>query len=358
MSQTFGESRIPRPDPGAIPVLDGIRVTWEWLCARPHPVTVAGTEIDGVADRPIPLDELRARMLDRGTDPAVRDAVWAYLITRSRRDGPTWTMTCAGMALPMLAAVCRELTHRFAGDRADVCSAIVTGFVAALAEIDLDRPGLVSSLRWSAVRAGHASVREALGAPVPHPHDQLVRAALTGAAPSARGHDPDRGDDGGGGDGSGSRAWESAPPPSPGGHPDLVLADAVAAGVITAPEAALIGRTRLESTPLVAVAARMGRPVGAVTMQRLRAEMRLVDYLLYPDGHDTTSDDTGDERALRSKTAQARAARPVTTPGRPGDAAAGTGEPTTSSGASRSVTSSRRRRRTRGGARTGEQVTR
>lgn len=36
-------------------VLDGIRVSWEWLCAAPHPVTVAGGEIAGLPDRRIGL---------------------------------------------------------------------------------------------------------------------------------------------------------------------------------------------------------------------------------------------------------------------------------------------------------------
>ena len=357
------ESAIPRPDRRAIPVLDGIRVSWEWLCAGPHPVTVAGAEIAGVADRPIPLDELRAQMLDRGTDPVVRDAVWAYLITRSRRDGPTWTIACAGMALPMLAGVCRELTGRFAGDRSDICSAVVTGFVAALAEIDPARSGLVTSLRWSALRGGHAAVREALDAPAPHPHDRLVHAALTGTPPTALTRTAlTRRAPGGDGDNSGAEAAGavgSAPQPPRGGHPDLVLAEAVAAGVITVVEAGLIGETRLEGTPLVAVAARWERPVGAVTMQRLRAEMRLVDHLQRAQNPDPEpGSEPGSESGRSTRRRRVRRSHRVSTTETTEEGASETRPPQPTGVQSPPVTVNRRRWRTRGGVSTGERGTR
>ena len=54
--------------------LDAVRVAWEWLCARPHPVTVDGTTVAGLPDRPVPLDELRALLLSRECSAATRDA--------------------------------------------------------------------------------------------------------------------------------------------------------------------------------------------------------------------------------------------------------------------------------------------
>lgn len=284
---------VPRPRNRAIPVLDGIRVSWEWLCTAPHPVTLDRAALGGLSNGPLPLDEVRARLLDRTCPLPVRDAVWAHLIERSRVDGPTWTVACAGMALPMLAAVCRTLCGGRGIERDDVASGIVTGFVAALARVDLERPGLASSLRWAAVRGGHTVLREQRRAPRPLPHDQLVRALFTptgglGDAGEDAGQDL-AGAERGPGLGSVGR-WESAPPPTAGGHPDLVLAAAVEDGVLSRAEAALIGETRLEATTLVQAAARRGRTVGAVTMQRLRAEMRLVDHLRT---HHDTHDDTG-----------------------------------------------------------------
>jgi hypothetical protein len=284
---------VPRPRSRAIPVLDGIRVSWEWLCASPHPVTLDRAALGGLSNGPLPLDEVRARLLDRGCPGSVRDAVWAHLIGRSRVDGPTWTVACAGMALPMLAGVCRTLCGGRGVERDDVASGIVTGFVAALGRVELDRPGLASSLRWAAVRGGHAVLREQRRAPRPVPHDQLVRAlfAPTGAVGNAirdEGQDLTGAEPGPGLGPSG--CWESTPPPTPGGHPDLVLAAAVQDGVLSRDEAALIGETRLEATTLAQAAARRGRTVAAVTMQRLRAEMRLVDHLRT---HHNTSTDAG-----------------------------------------------------------------
>ena len=289
---------VPRPRSRAIPVLDGIRVSWEWLCAAPHPVTLEGAALGGLSDGPLLLDEVRARLLDRTCPLPVRDAVWAHLIGRCRVDGPTWTVACAGMALPMLAGVCRTLCGGRGVERDDVASGIVTGFVAALARVDLGRPGLASSLRWAAVRGGHTVLREQRRAPRPVPHDQLVRALFTptGAVGNAA-QDEDQdlaGAERGPGLGP-AGGWESAPPPTPGGHPDLVLAAAVQDGVLSRAEAALIGETRLEATTLAQAAARRGRTVSAVTMQRLRAEMRLVDHLRthYDTGTDGgTSHDT------------------------------------------------------------------
>jgi hypothetical protein len=60
------------------------------------------------------------------------------------------------------------------------------------------------------------------------------------------------------------------------GHPDLVLAEAVGAGVITAAEAELIGATRLEGIPLKALAAELQTPYDALQKRRRRAELDLL----------------------------------------------------------------------------------
>jgi hypothetical protein len=347
------DATIPRPaDPVAtVAVLDGIRVSWEWLCASPHPVTVDGTVIAGVPDRPIPLGELRALLLDPATSVAVRDAAWRYLIARSRGEGATWTVACAGMAMPMLAAALRECTSRGAGDREDIASAIVTGFVGALSTMALDRTGIASALRWSALRAGLGVVRDALDTPAPRPHDDLIAEALIGA-------------ESGSGPGvltSGPRSgWgpRSMPPPPRSAHPDLVLAAAVTDGVITVAEADLIGETRLQRVSLVEIAARTGIPVGTVTMRRLRAEMRLVGHLLGSDGSDpdpAAPDDRTDTHG-RDRSRTVTGAGAATRAGRP----SGGGSNAAGAGIDRSPeVTGRRRRRTRGARRvTAGQVTR
>src|SRR6266536_2671373 len=68
---------------------------------------------------------------------------------------------------------------------------------------------------------------------------------------------------------------ESVRPPRPSGHPDFVLARAVAAGVITRSAADLIGRTRLEDVPLSQAAAEAGLSYTAALNRRWRGERRL-----------------------------------------------------------------------------------
>ena len=137
---------------------------------------------------------------------------------------------------------------------------MLAGFVAELATIDLRRPRVMLRLRWAAYRAGHACVREALDAPVPSGHGY-------------------------------GRSRSTLPPP-PWGHPDFVLARAVAEDAITAAEAELIGSTRLEGVPLADAAAERDLSYQAAKKARQRAEHRLVAYLL-----DNTTDTSGTPHA-------------------------------------------------------------
>ncbi len=159
------------------------------------------------------------------------------------------------MSLPALTSIAATLSAKFAGDPSDIHAAVLAGFVAELGVIDLRRPRVMLRLRWAAYRAGHAAVREALDAPVPSGH------GLRSTMPQP--------------------AW---------GHPDFVLARAVAEQAITATEAELIGSTRLEGVPLATAAAQRNLSYQAAKKARQRAEHRLVAYLLddAPDGAHTS----------------------------------------------------------------------
>lgn len=231
----FGRDRMP---------LDTARTAFAWLVTGPHPVCVDGRLFGGLPDRLLPLNEVRDLLLRRRCGQGTRDAVWAHLVLRSRTEGATWTVGCVGVALPGLTRIAARLSARFAGDVTDVHAAVLAGFLAELPRIDLRRPRIMLRLRWAAYRAGHATVREALDAPVPA--------------------------------GSGFR---SAPPSQPWGHPDFVLARAVADAVLTAEEAELIGSTRLEGLPLAEAAQQRGVTYEAVKKTRRRAELRLLAYL-------------------------------------------------------------------------------
>jgi len=193
----------------------------------------------------VPLNEVRDRLLRRRCPQTLRDAVWAHLVLLSRTEGGAWTVGAVGVALPALTSIAATLSAKFAGDPGDIHAAVLAGFVAELGEIDLRRPRVMLRLRWAAYRAGHAAVREALDAPVPSGH-----------------------------------GFRSTVPPPPWGHPDFVLARAVAEGAITSVEAELIGSTRLEGVALADAAAERDLSYQAVKKARLRAERRLVVYLL------------------------------------------------------------------------------
>lgn len=225
--------------------LDNARAAFEWLVTGPHPVSIDGRLFPGLPACRIPLDELRERLLRRHCPQALRDAVWRHLVLLSRSEGGTWTVGAVGVALPALTTIVATLSAKFVGDPSDIHAAVLAGFVAELAKIDLRKPRVMLRLRWAAYRAGHVCVREVLDAPVP----------------------------------SGNGFCSSAPTP-PWGHPDFVLARAVAENVITADEAELIGSTRLEGVSLAIAAEERGVAYEATKKTRQRAEHRLIAYLL------------------------------------------------------------------------------
>jgi len=225
--------------------LDAARSAFEWLLAGPHPVGIDGRLFPGLPARRVPLNEVRDRLLHRRCPQALRDAVWAHLVLLARTEGGARTVGAVGVALPALTSIAATLSAKFAGDPGDIHAAVLVGFVAALGEVDLRRPRIMLRLRWAAYRAGHACVREALDAPVPAGH-----------------------------------GFRSTMPTPPWGHPDFVLARAVAQGAVTAAEAELIGSTRLEGVSLADAAATRGLSYQAVKKTRHRAERRLVAYLL------------------------------------------------------------------------------
>ncbi|HWD05010.1 MAG TPA: hypothetical protein VG674_21430 [Amycolatopsis sp.] len=224
--------------------MDIARDTFTLLVTGPQPLSLNGRLFTGLPDEEIPLDEVRDRLLARRCPQATRDAVWAHLVLRSRTEGATWTVAAVGVALPALNSVAAILSNRFAGDPADVHAEVLRGFLAALSTIDLRPPRIMLRLRWAAYRSGYDALTEALASPTP-------------VAPGFR----------------------STPPHAPWGHPDLVLARAVADGVLTRTEAALIGATRLEEMSVADWATRHQTGEWAVYKTRKRAELRLAAYL-------------------------------------------------------------------------------
>jgi hypothetical protein len=214
------------------------------LTSGSAPLTLDGRGYPGLPNREFALPELRPRLMARSCPRSTRDAVWAELVRRSRTQGAAWTVACVGMAMPALVRLAGELCSTLADGKAEVHAEILRGFLTGLSTVELDRPSVVSRLRWHAYRAGHAAVREALDAPTPV--------------------------------GSG---FGSAPPPPLAGHPDFVLARAVADGAISQAEADLIGTTRLEDVWLRDWASEHQLSYIAARQVRSRAERRLLAWL-------------------------------------------------------------------------------
>jgi hypothetical protein len=253
--QSDAEPPVGRPDPrdvrrrarrrrtrrDAPTALQTVASTFQMLTTGPEPICVDGSVVGhGLPRRPIPLNELRAILLRPRTRRECRDAAWQHLVAGARNQDPAWVVGAAGVALPALRKMARELAEGYRGDVTDLHSAVLTGFLEGLRRIDTGRPGVITRLRWAAYRAGIKARYTRDGIPtMPLP------------------------------------PLESQPPPNPWGHPDLVLLDAVAKGVLSPLQAELIGRSRLEDLTLKQAAAELGVGYEAACKARRRGEARL-----------------------------------------------------------------------------------
>jgi hypothetical protein len=221
--------------------LDEVAAALRLLCEGPKPLAVDGRRLGGgLPRRWIRLDELSSVLAHPSCRHEARRRAWAQLVGRARDGEPAWVVGAVGVALPGLRRAAARLAPL--PSRADVEADLLEGFLAALAGVDVDRPGVCARL----VNAAQTRARAA------------VRAQEAAAA------------------GEGRTGWGSALPPPPYGHPDLLLARAIRHGVVTAEEARLIGETRLEETSLAAYADRVGLTRWAAYLRRRRAEARLV----------------------------------------------------------------------------------
>jgi hypothetical protein len=200
-----------------------------------EPLSVDGAALGGgLPSRRIALSELASILMHPSCGYTTSDRVWRLLIEQARTAGPAWVVGAAGVALPGLRQAAYRLRH-YSGD---VQAELLTAFVAALRTV---KPG-GAKVAQRLLSATFTAARAALHAEEPTRTTTLVPAPVTAAA----------------------------------GHPDVVLARAVAAGVITTAEAELIGATRLEGVAVADYAERAGRTYWAVVKERSRAEERLV----------------------------------------------------------------------------------
>jgi predicted DNA-binding protein (UPF0251 family) len=222
-------------------LLDAIEYRFRLAGAGPLPLSVDGREVGhGLPRRSIALPELSSILMHPSCGFEARDEVWRLLVARARTGDPKWTVGAVGVALPGLRRAAHRLSQTYSGD---VQAALVTEFVAALATMPVNRPGVVSRLLDAASSA--------------------ARAALRASQPTGLG-----------GSTFVSGSWLPVS-----GHPDLVLARAVATGVLTVEEADVIGATYLEDVSVAEYAERVGVSRWTVYKRRKAAEARLVEAI-------------------------------------------------------------------------------
>ncbi|GAA2213288.1 hypothetical protein GCM10009850_087500 [Nonomuraea monospora] len=237
---------------GSLP-LDVAERAFDLLMRGPEPLSVDGARLGhGLPARPIPLSELREMLLHPSCSRATRDHVWRHLIDEARNRRGAWMVAAVTLAIPML----RRLISTLAGaipaeriDREDLEAEVLTAYLEALYEVNLawSHPLLrLSRLTRLAVFRAHATSQPSLLA------------------------DPDLTDRADGG--QQSLAY-------PAGHPDQLLDQAVAQGIISAAEVQLIVCTRLEGMPLSAYCRRDGLLYCTAIKRRQRAETAVYQAL-------------------------------------------------------------------------------
>lgn len=225
---------------------DTLEEVFHTLCSEPRPLQLPPGAVPGLPGRAIPLDELQAILLHPSTPYRTRDAAIRTLLARAQEDREHWLVGLAGVLLPGLRRAVGVLCEVCPGKRADVEAEAIAGLIEAVAATNPERQRLASRLVWLARNRAKRLVAA-----------ELSEVARPGREPT------------------------SDAPARPYGHPDFVLAEAVAAGVLLAEDAALIGDTRLGLLSITQAAAVLGlAPKGAYS-RRTRAEVRLVAWLCH-----------------------------------------------------------------------------
>jgi len=228
----------------ALSPFDALEETFRLLSVGPRPLCLDGRDIAGLPDRDIPLLELRSMLLHPSVAYPVRDAALGALVARAQAEGGRWSVGIAGVLLPGIRRAVFPLFEACPTKGADLEAEALCAFLGALARCEVGRARVASWLCWR-TRIGAAKVLRA----------ELAERAGPGTTPV------------------------SAAPPRPWGHPDLVLAKVVAAGVISAEDAELIWATRLEHQSLAEAAEGLGISYKTCHKRRARAEAALADFL-------------------------------------------------------------------------------
>ncbi|OLT26890.1 hypothetical protein BJF83_20005 [Nocardiopsis sp. CNR-923] len=209
----------------------------------PTHLTLHGGQVHPwLQDRTYSLYQLRDVLMGEDTPNDVRDGVWRHTI-RAARHSQDWMVGALGLCMPALRnaarRACRGLSR---GSAAEVESAILAETIRQVRTINTDYARLVWYLTRPAHRAALSARKRELDAPMP----------------------------------AGAPGQQTICHGAVAGSPDLLLVAAVRVGVLSASQAQLIARTRLENVPLTQVADELGVSYKACAKRRERAEERLL----------------------------------------------------------------------------------
>ncbi|MGW7006525.1 hypothetical protein ACWGCW_27830 [Streptomyces sp. NPDC054933] len=150
-------------DVPALSPLEAIEAAFVSLARGIRPVALpaallADRPTGEAAGRPVPVDQVRARLIHPCCRPETRERVWSEIALRARRDGEPWTTVVVGFPVPGLRRVLARLPRLAHRERAEVEQAALTGLVGELAVVDSADVLLARRLLWAADRAGHRIV--------------------------------------------------------------------------------------------------------------------------------------------------------------------------------------------------------
>jgi hypothetical protein len=230
-------------DPRPLAVLDR---SFRLLVCEPAPLTLDGQAVGhGLPARPIPLDALRGLLLHPSVSFDTRDAALSWLVGRAQADGGRWLVGLAGVLLPGIGRRVYPLCRAFPRLAHDLEAEALVGLLQAVQSWRLGEDRVATRLVWAAARGAHRLLRR--------------ETAL--------------------GDRETSVGLGLEPPPRPPAHGDLLLAQAVRAGVLSWADAELIAVSRLQEIPLRQLVGRWGAGYEALRKRRYRAEARLAGWL-------------------------------------------------------------------------------
>ena len=229
-----------RPTP-----LDRAAQAFGEICSRTDAPTLNGRALGhGLPARRVSARELVELLPLLEAD--ARDTVWRELIRLAREAGEPWPTIATGLALPGLRTAAAGLVRDYDGDREDLDAELVAAFYEAAVDTDVSGPMICAKLRAMA-------------------YNQVRRTRYGAVTYATRTRQLD--------------ALPELPAAPRSGHPDLVLAAAIRADIITREEAELVGASRLEGTSLSSVARRLGVPVTTPWCRRKAAETRLTVWI-------------------------------------------------------------------------------